>query len=94
MDETRYLRNPDVSCRIEDEDGAILYNADTDGVHVINPTGLAIWEALTQPLSKADVAEHLMSVCDGAPPDRVVQDVDEFMERLHAHGFIGKAETI
>ena len=37
------LANPDVSLR-EEEDGAILFNADTNALLVINPIGLVIWK--------------------------------------------------
>lgn len=37
---TKYLCNPDVSLRIEDDDGAILYCPDTAATQIINPIGL------------------------------------------------------
>ncbi len=39
------MANPDASLR-EEEDGAILFNADTNALLIINPIGLVIWKFL------------------------------------------------
>ncbi|HOT90817.1 MAG TPA: PqqD family peptide modification chaperone [Anaerolineae bacterium] len=84
-----YLVNPDVSCREEGPDGALLFNPDTDAVLVINTTGLLIWETLHKPCDKAAVVAALMERCDNVPVDSVAADVDEFIEQLIARGFVG-----
>lgn len=86
---TLYMVNPDVSCREEGPDGALLFNPDTDAVLVINTTGLLIWEALREPHDKAAVVTALASRCNNVPEDSVAGDVDEFMEQLIAKGFVG-----
>lgn len=90
MDNVKYSINHDVSCRIEDPDGAILFNPENDAVQVINPTGLAIWQALECPRGKRDVVEYLLDICDGVPAEQVVQDVDEFIDKLKSAGFVGE----
>lgn len=92
-DKSVYLANPDVSCRIEDDDGAILYCADTNVAQIINPIGLEIWETLSAPNSKNDLIEHLKKVCDGIPEDDVHKDVDEFIARLQQGAFVGVVEN-
>lgn len=84
-----YVVNPDVSCREEGPDGALLFNPDTDAVLVINTTGLLIWAALREPRDKAAVATALANRCNNVPEDGVTGDVDEFMEQLIARGFVG-----
>lgn len=84
----QYMVNPDVSCRIEDADGAILYNPDTDGVQVINPIGLEIWETLSEPRSITELVDHIQSVCDGVT-NEVERDVRSFVELMLAKGFMG-----
>lgn len=91
-EETRYMVNPDVSCRIEDEDGAILYNPDTDGVQVINPMGLEIWETLSEPRTLAALVTHIRDVCEDAPEGEVGKDVEEFVKPMVEKGFIGVVE--
>jgi hypothetical protein len=90
MENIKYSMNLDVSCRIEEPDGAVLFNPDTDAVQVINPTGLAIWQALEFPKTKQEIVEYLLDVCEDVPEDQVAQDVEEFIERLNAAGFIGE----
>ena len=84
-----YIVNPDVSCREEGPDGALLFNPDTDDVLVVNVTGLLIWQALAEPRDRDQVVAALVEQCDNVPEDKVAQDVSEFMEQLIAKGFVG-----
>ncbi len=88
----RYLANPDVSCREEGPDeGAILFNPDTDAILVINPTGLLLWRALEeQPRTPDDLVTHLLENCDDAPADQVAADVAAFLQAMQPGGFIGE----
>jgi hypothetical protein len=86
---SRYVVNPDVSCREEGPDGALLFNPDTDQVVVVNVTGLLIWEALAEPRTATGVVETIVSQCANVPEDQVTQDVQEFVEQLAAKGFVG-----
>ncbi|MBU0491738.1 MAG: PqqD family peptide modification chaperone [Chloroflexi bacterium] len=92
MTETkRYLANPDVSCRPEGpDDGAILFNPDTDAVIVINPVGLLIWEALGQPKTQDEIAAYLMEACEDVPADQVHADLEAFFGALQPGGFVGE----
>ncbi len=59
------LANSEVSLR-EEEDGAILFNAETNGLQVINPIGLVIWKFIkVHPRTRVDIAGHLRVVCEG-----------------------------
>jgi len=89
-DTKRYLANPDVSCREEGPDGALLFNPDTDAILVINPTGLLIWQALSQPRTREELVAHLLESCEDVPTDRVAADVEEFLQTLQPGGFIGE----
>jgi sensor domain CHASE-containing protein len=89
-DTRRYLVNPEVSCREEGPDGALLFNPDTDAILVINPTGLLIWQALDQSRTRDEIVAHLLEVCEDVPTDQVAEDVDEFIQRLQPGGFIGE----
>lgn len=88
-DTTHYIVNPDVSCREEGPDGALLFNPDTDQVLIINPTGLLIWQALAQPRTLAEVVAWLEERCENVPAGQVGADVREFVETMVAKGFIG-----
>ena len=78
----RYIANPDVSCREEGPDGALLFNPDTDDVLVVNVTGLLIWQALTEPRTQTQVVETLLEQCKNVPEDNIAGDVSEFVGQL------------
>ena len=88
----KYLCNPDVSCRIEDDDGAILYCTDTSATQIINPMGLEIWETLSTPHTKEELVTHLQAVCEDVPEKDVLKDVEDFVMRLLRGGFVGEVE--
>ena len=90
MENTKYCMNHDVSCRIEEPEGAILFNPETDAVQAVNPTGLIIWQALEKPRSKQEIVEYLLDVCEDVPTDQVANDVEAFIEQLKSAGFIGE----
>lgn len=92
MSEAKYLADPDVSFRQEDDDGGILYNAETDSLEVINPVATEIWKFLSAPRTQAEVAAHLCETCEGAAREQVENDVAEFVESLLKKGFIGVVE--
>ena len=90
MENTKYSMNRDISCRIEESEGAILFNPETDSVQAINPTGLAIWQVLEYPRTKQEIVEHLLDVCEDVPAGQVALDVEAFIEQLKSAGFVGE----
>ncbi len=98
MEETvissRYIRNPDVVLREEDEDGGLLFNPDTNQVKVINATGLFIWQQCDGTHDLTDVVTALQEAFDEVPADQVTQDVQEFVEAMLESGFIGTVDTL
>jgi len=93
-DKTCFLRNPDVVLREEDpEEGALLFNPDTNQVKVINTTGLFIWQqcGIIRTLDQI-VAEVQKSFAE-VPSEQVNQDVKEFVDDMLASGFIGTVEN-
>ncbi len=86
------LANPRISLR-EEDDGAILFDADRDGLQIINPSGLLIWKFIqVHPRTRADIAAHLREVCEGVPAGQVENDVDGFVSELQGKGFIKEVE--
>jgi hypothetical protein len=89
----RYLCNPDVVLREEDPDeGALLFNPDTNQVKVLNPTGLFIWKQCGAARTLDEIAAEVQKGFEDAPADQVAQDVREFVEGMVATGFIGAVE--
>lgn len=88
----RYLRNPDVVFREEDEDGALLFNPDTNGIRVLNATGVFIWKLCDGTLDAQGIASRLDQEFEGVPPGEVVGQVQAFISEMVAAGYIGTVE--
>lgn len=87
----RYMVNPDVSCREEGPDGALLFNPDTDALMAVNPTGLLIWQSLREPRTAEEVVAHLVEACEDVPLGEVAADVEAFLfQVLQPQGFVGE----
>jgi DNA-binding Lrp family transcriptional regulator len=89
VSEAKFMADPDVSFRPEDDAGGILYNAETDVLEVVNPTAAEIWKFLAAPRTPAEVVAHLLDVCDGADREQVERDVRDFLESMRSKGFVG-----
>ena len=91
---TNFLRNPDVVLREEDPDeGALLFNPDTNQVKVINTTGLFIWQQCGEARTLDEIVAEVQKGFDEVPSEQVAQDVKEFVDGMLASGFIGTVET-
>jgi hypothetical protein len=88
-----YLCNPDVVTREEDPDeGALLFNPDTNQVKVINTTGLFIWQQCIVARTLEQIIAEVQKDFDEVPLEQVAQDVKEFVDGMLATGFIGTIE--
>lgn len=86
----KLLANPRISLR-EEEDGAILFDEETEGLQIINMVGLVIWKYIQgHPRTQDDIVNHLKEVCEDVPVDQVEKDVDGFIRELLNKGFIGE----
>jgi len=90
IDNTRYLCNPDVVLREEDEDGGLLFNPDTNQVKIVNSTGLYIWKEFIAINTPDKVAEAVLTNFEEAAPDLVKIDLEEFLKEMIRTGFIGE----
>ncbi len=90
---TLFLKNPDVVLREEDpEEGALLFNPDTNQVKVINTTGLFIWQQCKTPRTLEEIIIELQKDFEDVPSDQIAEDVKEYIDSLLASGFIGTVE--
>jgi hypothetical protein len=92
IDPQRYQADPVVSCRDEGDDGAILFNPDTDDTAVLNPSGRALWAQLAQPCTADELAAHLTATYEGVTPEQAAQDVAAFLQQLGG-GFLIETGT-
>ncbi len=92
MSDPFYLQNPDVNLREEDEDGALLFNPDTDRVQLLNTTGLCIWKFCAEKHTQGEIVAALEDSFEDIPADAVTTDVEEFINQMVDSGFIGVIE--
>lgn len=90
---TCFIRNPDVVLREEDPDeGALLFNPDTNQVKVINTTGLFIWQQCGVARTLDEIITEVQKGFDEVPMEQVADDVKEFVNGMLVTGFIGTVE--
>ena len=92
MDNLRYIKNPDVVLREEEDAGGLLFNPDTNQVQVLNTTGLFIWSLCdgTQDLTK--IINCIKNTFYEVPEESILNEVEEFVEHMVSNGFIGIVE--
>ena len=79
----RFHVDPVVSCRIEGDDGALLFNPDTNSSTLINPTGLFLWKYLSEPRTVEEITRYIMENFNECPDyTRIREDVIRFLSSL------------
>jgi hypothetical protein len=89
---TRYIQNPDVNLREEDEDGALLFNPDTDRVQLLSRTGLYIWKLCVEACTVHEIVNGFKADFDEVPENEVTTDVEAFLKQMVDNGFISIIE--
>jgi hypothetical protein len=77
----RYQANPVVSCGAE-EDGAVLYNPDTDDTSMVNLTGQELWSFLQTARSEGEIVDHLVRNYRDVSVEQATEDTKLFIESL------------
>jgi hypothetical protein len=88
--ENQLICNPDVVLREENEDGGLLFNPDTNGVKVINITGLFIWKQFSSPNRADAVVKAILENFEDATEENVFKDLKAFLNEMIQTGFIGE----
>ena len=84
--------NPVISCRIEGDSGAVLFNPDTDKTRLINPTGIMIWEFIGKPRTVDEIISHVAGSFGNCPDTAAIRkDIEQFVSDL-APDFIEEAD--
>ncbi len=76
---TKYRANPVVSFRDEGDEGAVLYNPDTDQCVALNFVGSAIWRYLEKPRTLDEIISMLSETFSGVKPEKVRNDLKQFI---------------
>jgi hypothetical protein len=84
-----YRQNPDVILREVDEDGALLFNPDTNRVFVVNRTGLFIWSLCERGSDLPSIVSGVKGAFDQVPDEEVSSQVEAYIAGLVKSGFVG-----
>ncbi len=75
--------NPVVSCRIEGDAGALLFNADNDSTLLINPMGIMVWNYISQPRTIEEIVDYITKSCTNSPDHASLRkDIETFVTDL------------
>ena len=89
----RYETNPVVSCGDED-DGAVLFNPDTNDTALVNLTGRALWAFLEKaPRTVDEMAAHLVKTYNGVSARQAAEDATQFVQALGPDFLIGPGDV-
>jgi hypothetical protein len=79
----RITANPVVSCRVEGNEGALLFNPDTDNTLLINPTGIKVWNFISQPRTVEEIIKYITGSFSNSPDQTSVRkDIVTFVTDL------------
>jgi len=79
----KIVASPVVSCRIEGDEGALLFNADTDNTLLINSSGIVIWNFISRPRTVEEIVEYITKSFANRPDYASVRkDIETFVTDL------------
>jgi SynChlorMet cassette protein ScmD len=82
------IANPSLVFREEFDDWAILFDPETGNAVGLNPVAAFIWKKCDGNHSRDDILQALTHEFEKVPGE-AESDLDEFIDRLAARGFIG-----
>ena len=85
--QTSYKSNPIISFKDEGDEGAVLYNPDTDKVVIINAVGTAIWQFIEQPRTANKIVAMLIENFSEVDEVKAHEDLKQFIGGFE-EGFI------
>ncbi len=81
--------NPLVIYREEFDKSAVLFRPDTGESFMLNRTASFIWKQLEQGADRAGILKALSEACGELPPS-AEKDLDQFLARLQAGGYLAE----
>lgn len=85
---SKYMQNPIVNLREEDEDGALLFNPDSNRIQLLNNTGFFIWKLCAEGKTSLELSEAVRQEYSDVPEAQVNEDVKQFLNEMVEIGFI------
>jgi hypothetical protein len=69
-----------------------LYRAGMDTAMVLNRVGSLLWKQFASPQTAATLVAHLAAAFPSIPPDRLAEDVHNYLDLLWKRGIIAPIE--
>ena len=66
----------------------VLYDQETRAIHVLNPTGIMVWELCDGRHSPEDIERALRDEFRADEKDGILEDVRRILERFHSEGLL------
>lgn len=83
-----FLQNPDVTCREEPPEGAVLFNPVEDTVMILNQTGLEIWKCCHECRTIDSIVSCFLEIFSDVDLNTVQTDIRESVNNLTNRGFL------
>ncbi len=80
--QVKYKANPVVSFKDEGDEGAVLYNPDTDKCVILNTVGATIWLYLEKPKTIEEIIAMIESRFSGVDAVKVQEDIEKFISNF------------
>jgi hypothetical protein len=81
--EGKFSADPAISCRVEEDEGAFLFNPDIDSTVLINSSGLMIWRFMNEPRTIGELVSFIMERSSECPDQSAVHaDIIQFIAAL------------
>jgi hypothetical protein len=92
----RFVRSNSVVSRVIADETLIVPVrrgvGDLASIYSLNPVASAIWEAMSEPRTKSEIAEVIQEQFD-AKPDVISFDIDSFLAEMSAAGLVTWVEA-
>ncbi|RKZ07294.1 SynChlorMet cassette radical SAM/SPASM protein ScmE [Candidatus Fermentibacteria bacterium] len=88
-----YIARSDVSTRMLEGRGAVLFHPDTGREKIINSTGAFIWARLDGSRLPAEIVEEILDNFNDVPHDQVSDDLSVFLNSMTDEGFVSIAQA-
>jgi len=85
---SKYMQNPIVNLREEDEDGALLFNPDSNRIQLLNSTGFFIWKLCSEGKTLSEISEAVRQEYSDVPEKQLDKDMKQFLDEMVEIGFI------
>ena len=78
----KYRANPVISFKDEGDEGAVLYNPDTDKCIIINVVGSTVWQYLEEPRTPDEIIFMLTENFSGVDAEKARKDLESFIKTI------------